>query len=50
MELNALKSTLKEMSIKYEKFHTRNSKTSTFAPKKTVPKNYKDKPTNNKIG
>ncbi|HMU07243.1 MAG TPA: hypothetical protein PKC37_04990 [Kaistella sp.] len=29
MELNALKSTLKEMGIKFEKFHTRNAKTET---------------------
>lgn len=27
MELNALKSTLKEMGIRFEKFHTRNTKT-----------------------
>ncbi|WP_234109354.1 MULTISPECIES: DUF2683 family protein [Chryseobacterium] len=27
MELNALKSTLKEMGIKFEKFHTRNPRT-----------------------
>ncbi len=30
MELNALKITLKEMGIKFEKFHTRNAKS---APK-----------------
>ena len=29
MELYALKSTLKEMGIKFEKFHTRNAKTET---------------------
>ena len=51
MELNALKSVMKEMGIKYEKFHTRNNKTNPFAEKK-VPtkkavkpyKNLKDKP------
>ena len=51
MELNALKSVMKEMGIKYEKFHTRNNKTNPFAEKKTstkkvvkISKNFKDKP------
>lgn len=35
MELTALKSVLKEMGIKYEKFHTRNTNTS-FKPKKAT--------------
>lgn len=34
MELNALKSTLKDMGIKFEKFHTRTD----FSPKKVVKK------------
>jgi hypothetical protein len=34
MELNALKSVMKEMGIKYEKFHTRNNKTNPFVEKK----------------
>lgn len=40
MELNALKSTLKEMGIKFEKFHTRNSKTEIkpSVKKETKPK------------
>ena len=40
MELNALKSTLKEMGIKFEKFHTRNTKTETksFVKKEIKPK------------
>ncbi len=38
MELQALKSTLKDMGIVFEKFHTRNTKT-TAAPKKTVTEN-----------
>lgn len=47
MELNALKSVMKDMGIRYEKFHTRNMKTqkSTPAPTKT-PRNFKDKPKN----
>ena len=51
MELNALKSVMKEMGIKYEKFHTRNNKTNPFIEKKTLPKktvkpskNFKEKP------
>lgn len=51
MELNALKSVMKEMGIRYEKFHTRNSKTSEkFESKKPFKKdtatsrNFKDKP------
>lgn len=41
MELNALKSTLKEMGIKFEKFHTRNAKTEhkPLVKKETKPKN-----------
>jgi hypothetical protein len=38
MELNALKSVLKEMGIKFEKFHTRNTKTNPFVEKKTFIK------------
>ena len=50
MELNALKSVMKDMGIRYEKFHTRNAKTSPkfetkSAPKKdTKPGNFKNKP------
>ena len=50
MELNALKSVMKEMGIRYEKFHTRGAKTQTFEPhtpavKKDKPAiNFKDKP------
>ena len=50
MELNALKSTLKEMGIKFEKFHTRNAKKNPFekkpAPKSVhkTPKNFKENP------
>lgn len=50
MELNALKSVMKDMGIRYEKFHTRNAKTTpqqeSRRPEKTVkpPKSYKDKP------
>lgn len=52
MELNALKSVMKDMGIRYEKFHTRNAKTSPkfetkSAPKKdTKPGNFKNKPKN----
>ncbi len=35
MELSALKSALKEMGIKYEKFHGRNTQKSPFSDKKT---------------
>ena len=38
MELNALKSVMKEMGIKYEKFHTRNTKTNPFIEKKISAK------------
>ena len=38
MELNALKSVMKEMGIKYEKFHTRNNKTNPFVEKKISAK------------
>lgn len=38
MELNALKSVMKEMGIKYEKFHTRNNKTNPFVEKKISSK------------
>ena len=51
MELNALKSVMKDMGIKYEKFHTRNNKTNPFVEKKTPPKkttkpskSFKEKP------
>ena len=52
MELNALKSVMKDMGIKYEKFHTRNHTSSKFEPrtptnKATKPaRNFKDKPKN----
>ena len=53
MELNALKSVMKDMGIKFEKFHTRNHN----APQKSEPRtpqnraekparNFKDKPKN----
>lgn len=46
MELNALKSTLKDMGIKFEKFHTRTSATpkpaAKKAPKPTFPKKKED--------
>ena len=51
MELNDLKSTLKEMGILFEKFHTRNTKTSPSPDAKVAPRkeskparNFKDKP------
>ncbi len=50
MELNALKSVMKDMGIRYEKFHTRGAKTQNFEPrtpavKKEKPaRNFKDKP------
>ncbi|WP_267404528.1 MULTISPECIES: DUF2683 family protein [unclassified Chryseobacterium] len=52
MELNALKSVMKDMGIRYEKFHTRGSKTQTFEPrtpakKENTKKNFKDKPKTN---
>ncbi|MDQ0592505.1 hypothetical protein QFZ37_000874 [Chryseobacterium ginsenosidimutans] len=52
MELNALKSVMKEMGIRYEKFHTRGAKTQTFEPrtpakKDNTGKNFKDKPKTN---
>jgi len=48
MELNALKSVMKDMGIRYEKFHTRNTKDprqneTTFVAKRPA-KNFKDKP------
>lgn len=47
MELNALKITLKEMGIKFEKFHTRNGKpapkTDFKSPVKKATKPYKSK-------
>ena len=36
MELNALKSVMKEMGIKFEKFHTRNTKNSSITDLKTT--------------
>ena len=53
MELNALKSVMKDMGIRYEKFHTRNHnappksepRTSTNRPDKSA-RNFKDKPKN----
>jgi hypothetical protein len=52
MELNALKSVMKDMGIKFEKFHTRNHNSSEKfeprSPNKTVKpaRNFKDKPKN----
>ncbi|AYO56811.1 hypothetical protein CO230_00835 [Chryseobacterium sp. 6424] len=48
MELNALKSVMKDMGIRYEKFHTRNTKSQSSAPRTApkTPKNHKDKPKN----
>ena len=39
MELNALKITLKEMGIKFEKFHTRSAKSVQKSDFKSFPKN-----------
>lgn len=54
MELNALKGVMKEMGIKFEKFHTRNNKTNPFVEKKTFTKKaekpYKNKKENPKSG
>ncbi|MCY0969831.1 DUF2683 family protein [Chryseobacterium wangxinyae] len=52
MELNALKSVMKDMGIRYEKFHTRGMKTQTVerkapAKKENPVKNFKDKPKTN---
>ena len=49
MELNALKDVMKDMGIRYEKFHTRNTKTQPFLTKNVVKmdktvRNFKDKP------
>lgn len=47
MELNALKGVMKEMGIRYEKFHTRNANSAQKAPAKgatKAPRNFKDKP------
>ncbi len=51
MELNALKSVMKDMGIKYEKFHTRNHNAAPKAESRTPPskaekpaRNFKDKP------
>jgi len=42
MELNALKSVMKEMGIKFEKFHTRNMKNLPEKPvKNSIPKKEK---------
>lgn len=52
MELNALKSVMKEMGIRYEKFHTRNAKSPSQNESKRTEKpakparTYKDKPKN----
>lgn len=46
MELNALKSVLKDMGIRYEKFHTRNTKIvkpEAKSPAKAT-RTFKDKP------
>jgi len=49
MELNALKSVMKEMGIRFEKFHTRGAKTQNFEPrpaakKEKSAKDFKSKP------
>lgn len=49
MELNAVKGVLKEMGIKFEKFHTRDAKKSPYAkPEKKwsqkSPQNFKENP------
>lgn len=53
MELNALKSVMKDMGIRYEKFHTRNHNTAPKPESKSTNKRaekpartYKDKPKN----
>lgn len=43
MELNALKGTLKDMGIKFEKFHTRTASTPKTAPKKEVKPAFRKK-------
>ena len=43
MELNALKGVLKDMNIKFEKFHTRNAKTNPFEKKENIQKKPKEK-------
>jgi len=53
MELNALKSVMKDMGIRYEKFHTRGAKTQKFEPKAPVKKDkpvrdFKDNPKKDK--
>ncbi len=52
MELNAVKSVLKEMGIKFEKFHTRDSKHNPFEKpiKKSAPKSLKTFKENPKKG
>lgn len=54
MELNALKSVMKDMGIRFEKFHTRNHSASSKSETKTPPnksgnesRNFRDKPKNN---
>lgn len=49
MELNALKSVMKDMGIRYEKFHIRGAKTQNFEARTPVKKDkpvrdFKDKP------
>lgn len=53
MELNALKSVMKDMGIKFEKFHTRNHNSAEKSEPRTAPnkaakpaRNFKDKPKN----
>ena len=53
MELNALKSVMKDMGIRYEKFHTRGAKTQKFETKAPVKKDkpvrdFKDNPKKDK--
>lgn len=50
MELNSLKSTLKEMGIRFEKFHTRTSAPQNAAPtpKKTGSAGYDSKKKDNR--
>ncbi len=47
MELNALKSVMKDMGIRYEKFHTKNLKSQKNTPAQTKnSRNFKYKPKN----
>lgn len=43
MELNALKGVLKDMGIKFEKFHTRTASTMKNEPKKDIKPTFRKK-------